>query len=104
MPDDLAADRAAVDGRCASSRELFQRVAEVVEDEPVAGDETSPAAVDPPSLRRVPEDQIEDRVQIGLRTGELDAIAGQLERRFEQSRPGQRSVGTVCRLEPGGRA
>ena len=58
-------------------------------------------AVDRPALGRVAEDEVEDRVQVRLLRRELDALAGERDRRLEQPAPGERPVALVRRLQPG---
>src|SRR5204862_3144667 len=100
---DLPAEIAFVDRAGALGGELLQRRPEVAENEPVAGDQTRTTAVDPPAIGRVSQDQVEDRVQVGLRTGQLDPSARELERRFEEARPRHRSVRPVRSLQAGDR-
>ena len=108
VADDLLPERAAVDRGRALAGELLERRPEVVQDEAVARAETRAAAVDPPPLVRVAQDQVEDAVQVRLRRGQLDAVPRKLERRPEQARPRQRAERPVRRLEarrrPGHRA
>src|SRR2546430_1041011 len=63
-----------------------------------------PPLVDPPALVGVAEDQVEDRVQVGLRARELDPVAGELDRRSDELRPRPRPVRAVRRLEARGSA
>src|SRR5205823_6823942 len=55
--------------------------------------------VDRSALRRVPEDQIQDRVEVRLAPSQLDALARELDRRRQQLPPRLRAVGTVRLLE-----
>ncbi len=48
----------------------------------------------------MPQDQVENRVQMGLRAGHLDSATCELDRRREQLRPGQGPVGAMQGLEP----
>src|SRR5206468_3685963 len=56
------------------------------------------------ALLGVPQDHVEDRMQVGLRPGQLDAAAGELDRRLQQHGPRERAVRAVGGLEAGCRA
>ena len=58
-------------------------------------------AVDRAALGSVAQDQVEDRVQVRLRRGQLDALARQARSRARAASPGQRPVCSVRRLQPG---
>src|SRR5439155_8132888 len=58
-------------------------------------------AVHAPALVGVPEDDVEDRVEVRLRPRQLEAAACELDRRLEQPPPGQRRVCTVRLGEAG---
>ena len=85
-------------------REPLERAREIGHHEPVARDEpVTVAAVDHLSLACVAQDQIEDRVEIGLRFRQLDALPRVANRGLEQDRPGKRPEEPVRLAQPRGR-
>ncbi len=104
--DDRTGELARVERASALLRDPFERLAEVGELQEVARKQAGAvgAAVEAAALVGVAQDQVEDRVQVRLRPGELDAVAGELDRRLQELAPGQPSVARVQRLEPGRRS
>src|SRR4029453_13231072 len=49
----------------------------------------------------VPQDQVEDRVEVRLFLGHLDSHPRELDRRLEELRPGNRSEPPMRSLQPG---
>src|SRR5207248_5729181 len=74
--DDRSREVPAVEDGGALAAELFEGAAEVREPQDVSGHEPRAVgpAVDAPSLVRVPEDPVEDPVQVGLLPGHLDPV------------------------------
>jgi hypothetical protein len=104
--DHRTAELAGVElGRTALGEQL-ERVGKVAHHEPVAGDEALAVRVrvERAPLLRVPQDQVEDRVQVGLRAVQLDSLARELDRRREELAPRERPECAVRLLEPGRRA
>ena len=99
------AELAPVDVLGALLGDQLERPREIRHQQPVAGDETfAVRAVDAATLAVCAQDQVEDRVQIGLGRVELDAVAGELDRRRDELAPGQRAERAVRLLEAGERA
>ena len=102
---DRAAELAVVELTRAVLGDALERAREVGHLDPVARDEAlAVPLVDAAALLGVGEDQVEDRVQVGLRARELDPVARELDRGRDELRPRARAVGAVGRLEPGGGA
>ena len=97
--DDRVAELAPVELTRAALREALERVREVAHDDLLARGDPSVLPVDRPALGRVPQDEVEDRMQVGLRSRQLDAVPGERDRRLDQAPPGQRRVALVRRLE-----
>ena len=94
--DDRPPELAVVERPRAAGGDPLERVAEVGKAEPVA----CPALrVHAAALGRVPEDDVEDRVQVRLLTRQLEAVVSELDRRRDEPRPGQRSEGPMGFLE-----
>jgi len=82
--------------------DALERPRQVGHREPVSRDEAlAPALVDPAALLGVAQDDVEDRVQVGLRTRELEALAGEVDRRRDELGPGQAAECAVRCLEAG---
>ena len=104
VADDRQAELAAVKGLGAVLSQLLERVAEIREHDPVARGEPRPVrAVDAVSLLGVTEDQVEDRVQVGLRPRHFEPLVRELDRGLEERPPGKRPVGSVGFREAGDR-
>ena len=98
-----AGELAVVELAGASLGDSLERPGQIGHGDPVARDEAlTSALVDAAALGGVAQDHVEDRVQVGLRARELDAVAGKLDRGRDQLRPRQRAVRAVRRLEAGG--
>jgi len=79
----------------------FKRPGKVRHHDPLAGNEAlSSRPVNGATFLGVPEDDVDDRVQVCLRPVQLDALAGRLDRRLEERLPGALPEDAVCRLEP----
>src|SRR5205823_6454987 len=79
----------------------LEGVREIGENEFVADTEAlSIVLVHRPALGRVSKDEVEDRVQIRLRVGQLHPAACELDRRLEQLLPGQGAERALSTLEP----
>ena len=85
--------------------EPLERLPEVGEHEPVAGDQAVAVhAVHRVALVGVAQDRVEDVVQVRLALGQLDPVAGVRDRRLEQHPPGQRAEAAMGFAEPGRRS
>ena len=83
-------------------REPLDRVRQVGEPEPVSRPEPRASApVHASALGRVAQDQVEDRVEIRLRSRQLDAGAGSLDGRLREDAPGQGAVASMRGGQPG---
>ena len=90
--------------RAPPSASCLQRPRQIGHDDPLAGRDAAVLPVDRPPVRRVAKDQIENRVQVGLRRRELDAVPGERDRRLDQPAPGKRRVPLVRGFQPRDRA
>ena len=104
MAHDGAAELAAVELAGTTLGKLLQRPRQIGHDDPLAGRDAAVLPVDRPPVRRVAKDQIENRVQVGLRGRELDAVPGERDRRLDQPAPGKRRVALVRGFQPCDRA
>ena len=95
------AEVAAVELSRSTVGEPLERRCEIGHDDSLTRRDAAMLSVDRPPLGRVAQDQVEDRVQVRLRPGELHSAAGERDRGLEEPAPGQRSVALVRRLEPG---
>src|SRR5207247_6955164 len=79
--DDRARDLAPVDRGRTVTADPPDRLAELRQAQDVAGHEPGAAvlAVEPAALVGVAEDEVEDRMQVGLRARPLDAVARELD-------------------------
>src|SRR5439155_26229571 len=76
-----AGELAVVELAGASLGDSLERPGQIGHGDPVARDEAlTSALVDAAALGGVAQDHVEDRVQVGLRARELDAVAGKLDR------------------------
>src|SRR5262249_48793874 len=99
--DDLLAELARVELLCAVQREQLERGGEIVLDERVANEEPAAAVlVDRARLGGMPQDQVEDAVQVRLPVVELHAAACELDGGLEEVAPRQPAEHLVRRLEP----
>src|SRR4029079_12833650 len=93
---DLHRQLACVELTGAALGEQLERRREVLLHERVAGRESlAVALVDGARLRRVAQDQVEDRVQVRLARVELDSVTRHLDRGLEKVAPGQTTEGLV---------
>ena len=104
MAHDGAAELAAVELAGTTLGKLLQRPRQIGHDDPLAGRDAAVLPVDRPPVRGVAKDQIENRVQVGLRRRELDALPGKRDRRLDQPAPGKRCVPLVRGFQPCDRA
>jgi hypothetical protein len=101
---DEPAELPTVEGGRTLVGEQFERVGEIGHHEPVARDEAHIFGTEDRAARLgAPENDVEDRVQVGLRFVEHVPLPRDRDRRLEQAAPGKRRVGMMRGLEPGDR-